>query len=48
MASSGNFATLNPLHKMSTGTFSNGNLKYVLSGDDGYVATMSLTKKILL
>jgi len=45
MASSGNIATLNPLHKMSTGTFSNGNLKYVLSGDDGYVATMSMTKK---
>jgi hypothetical protein len=45
MASSGNIATLNPLHKMSTGTFSNGNLKYALSGDDGYVATMSMTKK---
>jgi hypothetical protein len=46
MASSGNIATLNPLHKMSVGTFSNGNLKYAMSGsDDGYVASMSMTKK---
>jgi len=46
MASSGNIATLNPLHKMSSGTFSNGNLKYVMSsGDHGYVASMSMTKK---
>ncbi len=46
MASSGNIATLNPLQKMSIGTFSNGNLKYAMSSsDDGYVATMSMTKK---
>jgi len=45
MASSGNFATLNPLQKMSVGTFSNGNLKYALSGDDGYIASISMTTK---
>jgi len=46
MASSGNIATLNPLHKMSSGTFSNGNLKYVMSSSEsGYVASMSMTKK---
>jgi len=45
MASSGNFATLNPLQKMSTGTFSNGNLTYALSGDDGYISSMALTTK---
>jgi len=46
MASSGNIATLNPLQKMSIGTFSNGNLKYAMSSsDDGYIATMSMTKK---
>ena len=42
---SGNFATLNPLQKMSVGTFSNGNLKYALSGDDGYIASISMTTK---
>ena len=45
MASSGNFCTLNPLQKMSLGTFSNGNTKYVSSGDDGYRCTMAMTKK---
>ena len=46
MASSGNIATLNPLQKMSVGTFSNGNLKYAMSSsDDGYIASMSMTKK---
>ena len=46
MASSGNIATLNPLHKMSSGTFSNGNLKYVMSSSEsGYVANISMTKK---
>ena len=45
MASSGNIAILNPLQKMSVGTFSNGNLKYALSGDDGYIASISMTTK---
>jgi len=45
MASSGNFATLNPLQKISTGTFSNGNLKYALSGDDGYISNIALSTK---
>ena len=45
MASSGNISILNPLQKMSVGTFSNGNLKYALSGDDGYIASISMTTK---
>ena len=45
MASSGNFCTLNPLQKMSLGTFSNGNTKYASSGDDGYRSTMAMTNK---
>jgi hypothetical protein len=45
MASSGNFATLNPLVKYSTGTFSNGNLTYAMSGLDSHGATMDMTVK---
>ena len=45
MASSGNFATLNPLVKYSTGTFSNGNLTYASGSDDGYTSTIGLNFK---
>jgi len=45
MASSGNFATLNPLVKYSIGTFSNGNLTYASSSDDGYTSTIGLNFK---
>ena len=45
MASSGNFTTINPLQKISTGTFSNGNLKYALSGTDGFIVTQPMTTK---
>jgi len=45
MASSGNFTTINPLQKISTGTFSNGNLTYALSGTDGFIVTQPMTTK---
>ena len=45
MASSGNFATLNPLIKYSNGTFSNNNLTYAYSGDGGYTSTLALNFK---
>jgi hypothetical protein len=45
MASSGNFATLNPLVKYSIGTFSNGNLTYASGSDDGYTSTIDLNFK---
>ena len=41
----GNFNTLNPLQKMSIGTFSEGNLKYALSGGDNFSTTQALTTK---
>jgi len=41
----GNFSTLNPLQKMSIGTFSEGNLKYALSGEDAFATTQALTTK---
>ena len=41
----GNFNTLNPLQKMSIGTFSEGNLKYVMSGGDNFSTTQALTTK---
>ena len=49
MASSGNFCTLNPLiddrSNLKNGTFSNGNLKYVASGHDGWICNMAMTGK---
>jgi hypothetical protein len=53
MASSGNFCTINPLIGYSTGsvanlkngTFSNGNLKYVANGHDGWACNMAMTGK---
>ncbi len=45
MASSGNFAVLNPLIKYSNGTFSNNNLTYAYSGDGGYTSTLALNFK---
>ena len=41
----GNFATLNPEQKFSIGTFSEGNLKYVMSGGDNFSTTQALTTK---
>lgn len=49
MASSGNFCTINPLVQsdstLMNGTLSNGNVKYVSSGDDGWVCNMAMTNK---
>ena len=50
MASSGNFCTLNPSLRsvtagMNGGTFSVGNLKYAMSGEDGFRANYAMTHK---
>ena len=51
MASSGNFCTLNPLvtnsgsSTMNGGTFSVGNLKYAMSGEDGFRSNYAITHK---
>ena len=52
MASSGNFCTLNPLTNnvgtastMNGGTFSVGNLKYAMSGEDGFRSNYAITHK---
>ena len=48
MANNSNFATWNSNAKgtnMSQGTFSNGNLTYAASGDDGYFTTAKLSHK---
>ena len=50
MASSGNFCTLNPSLRsvtagMNGGTFSLGNLKYAMSGEDGFRGNYAMTHK---
>ena len=51
MASSGNFCTLTPLvtnsgrSTMNGGTFSVGNLKYAMSGEDGFRSNYAITHK---
>ena len=50
MASSGNFGVLNPSLRsvtagMNGGTFSEGNLKYAMSGEDGFRGNYAMTHK---
>ena len=50
MASSGNFCTLNPILRsvtagMNGGTFSEGNTKYAMSGEDGFRSNYAITHK---
>jgi len=50
MASSGNFCTLNPILRsvtagMNGGTFSVGNTKYAMSGEDGFRGNYAMTHK---